>query len=212
MAKELSQTPLPTIRRLPSYLRVLEQLKKEGEENVSATDIAKRLELKSIQVRKDLSNTGIVGRPKVGYEIDELRRHIRKFLGWDKVSEAFLVGAGALGSALLGYRGFEEYGLDIVAAFDVNPALVGSEIHGKKVLPIEKLPELIGRMGVCIGILTVPAEYAQEVTNSMVDAGIKGIWNFATSHLNVPEGVVVQNENLASGLAVLSVQLTEEYF
>ena len=210
MSKELTSVPLPSIRRMPMYLRVLEQMIKDGNSSVSSADIANVLNLKPIQVRKDLSITGITGRPKTGYDIQELQSSIRKFLGWDKVSDAFLVGAGALGSALLGFQGFQENGLDIVAAFDINEKLVGTKIHDKKVLELAKLPELVKRMGVCIAILTVPREAAQEITDILVEAGIKGIWNFASSHLNVPEDVVVQNENIASGLAVLSVKLEDQ--
>lgn len=211
MSKEMTVAPLPTIRRLPSYLRVLESLKEQGKEFASATEIANTLKQKPIQVRKDLGVTGVAGKPKVGFEITELQKGIRTFLGWEKVTDAFLIGAGALGSALLGYGGFSEYGLDIVAAFDDNPSLEGKKVHGKQVFPMEKLSDLVSRMGVRIGILTVPRECAQEVTDIMVEAGIRGIWNFAAPYINVPENVVVQNENIASGLAVLSVKLATEY-
>ncbi len=210
MSKEITTAPLPTIRRLPSYLRVLEQLKEKGNEYASATEIAEILKQKPIQVRKDLAVTKVTGKPKIGFEIKELQKGIRTFLGWEKVSDAFLVGVGALGSALLGYGGFYEYGLEIVAAFDINPSVCGSEVHGKVVFPMEKLSDLIKRMGVKIGILTVPREYAQEVADKMVKAGIKGIWNFAAPYIDVPSDVVVQNENIASGLAVLSVKLATD--
>ncbi len=210
MSKEISVAPLPTIRRLPSYLRVLEQLKEDGLEFASATDIAMVLDLKPIQVRKDIAVTAVTGKPKVGFEIDELQKGIRSFLGWEKVSEAFMVGAGALGSALLGYHGFEKYGLNIVAAFDANEKLAGTTIHGKQVFPMDKLADLVSRMGIQIAILTVPQEVAQEVTDHLVEAGVKGIWNFSTPYITVPKGVVVQNENIASGLAVLSVKLATD--
>ncbi len=211
MSKEITVAPLPTVRRLPSYLRVLESLKEQGKEYASATEIAKTLKQKPIQVRKDLGVTGVSGKPKVGFEITELQKGIRTFLGWEKVTDAFLIGSGALGSALLGYEGFREYGLEIVAAFDDNPSLEGKKVHGKQVFPMEKLSDLVSRMGVRIGILTVPRECAQEVTDMMVEAGIRGIWNFAAPYVNVPDNVVVQNENIASGLAVLSVKLAAEY-
>ncbi len=211
MSKEITVAPLPTIRRLPSYLRVLEQLKTKGRESASATDIAEVLKLKPIQVRKDLAVTGVAGKPKVGFAIDELSRGIRAFLGWEKVSDAFLVGAGALGSALLGYSGFCEYGLSIVAAFDANLELAGNEIHGKQVFAMDKLPDLVARMGIRIAILTVPREIAQEVADQLVAAGVKAIWNFAAPFIDVPKGVIVQNENIAAGLAVLSVKLATEY-
>jgi redox-sensing transcriptional repressor len=210
MSKELTVAPLPTIRRFPTYLGVLEELKVKGNEFASATDIANALKLKPIQVRKDLGYTGVVGKPKVGFEIAVLQKGIRTFLGWEKVSEAFMVGAGALGSALLGFGGFKEYGLNIVAAFDNSEELAGNTIHGKRIFPMTKLPDLVSRMGIQIAILTVPAEVAQEVTDVLVASGVKGIWNFSTPYIKVPEGVIVQNENLASGLAILSVRLANE--
>ncbi len=210
MLKKITTVPLPTIRRLPTYLRVLEEMRKWGKEYVSATDIADYLGLTPIQVRKDLAVTPIQGKPKIGFEINELHRAIRSFLGWDKTTEAFLVGAGSLGSALLGYNGFDEYGLNIAAAFDANPRLEGMEIHGKTVFSLDKLPDLVNRMGIRIAVLTVPRDAAQECADQLVAAGIKGIWNFASPHITVPAGVVVQNENIAQGLAVLSVKLAEK--
>jgi len=210
MSKEITVAPLPTIRRFPTYLRVLDQLKEQGNEYASATDIAKVLKLKPIQVRKDLGFTEIGGKPKIGFEIVALQRGIRSFLGWEKVSEAFMVGAGALGSALLGYSGFQELGLNIVAAFDNSSELAGTTIHGKQIFPMEKLSDLVSRMGIQIAILTVPAEVAQNVADLLVEAGVKAIWNFSTPYIKVPDDVIVQSENLASGLAILSVRLANE--
>lgn len=209
MKNKLISVSLPTIKRLPTYLNVLEELKVEGKTTVSATDIAKRLSLIPIQVRKDLSATGIVGKPKIGFEIEELGKAIKALLGWENDRDAFLIGAGALGSALLGYNGFEQHGLKILAAFDSNPDICDTEIHGKRVFPMEKLRDLIERMKVSIIILTLPAEFAQEVVNKLIGTGIKGIWNFSPVTLDVPKEIIVQNENLASGLAVLSTKLTE---
>jgi redox-sensing transcriptional repressor len=132
---------------------------------------------------------------------------IEDFLGWNNVSEAFLVGAGHLGAALLGYQGFKDYGLDIVAAFDNDPAKGGTEIHGKKVFPFRQLPQLVKRMGIKIGVMAVPASCAQEVAGSMIEAGIRAIWNFAPVRISVPAHIIVQHENLASSLAVLSKKL-----
>ena len=118
-----------------------------------------------------------------------------------------MVGVGHLGSALLGYPGFKDYGLNIAAAFDVDDKKIGKEINGKKIQHIYKLPALAKRMDVQIGILTAPASAAQELAGLMIDAGIKAIWNFAAVRLVVPDGVIVQHENLASSLAVLSKRI-----
>ena len=198
---------LPTIRRLPSYLHFLRQLHAKGLEYVSGTFIASELDLEPIQVRKDLEITGIVGKPGVGFTVSELIRGIEEFLGWHNNSDAFLVGAGSLGTALLGYDGFKRYGLNIVAAFDDDPKKTGQLVHGHEILALDRLPGLAERMLVNIGIVTVPAHAAQAVAELLVSADIHGIWNFSPQKLNLPPDVVVQNEDLSSGLAVLSIRL-----
>lgn len=209
METSIESVPYPTIKRYPAYLQVLKELKAAGRSTVSARDIAERLSLNQVQVRKDLGYSAIIGRPKVGYDIDDLTEALHLLLGWQNPKEAFLVGAGALGSALLGYRGFQEYGLDIVAAFDSDPAKQGSKIHGKTVFPMERLTELAERMGVLIGVITVPEAQAQRCADMLVRAGIRGIWNFSPVKIQVPPQVVVQREELSSSLAVLSVKLSE---
>ena len=133
--------------------------------------------------------------------------NIEDFLGWNNTNDAYLVGVGNLGSALLGYLGFKEYGIHIIAAFDSDETKAGTEIHGKKVFHVGKLPEMIRRMGIKIGILTVPAHCAQELTDLLVEAGIHAIWNFSPVKIMVPQGIIVQHENLASSLVVLSKKL-----
>lgn len=205
--KTLRPIPEPTLRRLPAYHEYLKRLQAQGKNTVSCTVIGEALRVYSTQVRKDLAVTGIVGRPKTGYDIPELMRAIESFLGWDDNRSAFLAGVGSLGSAILGYRGFQAHGLKIVAGFDCDPKLVGKEIHGKSVLHIDKLAGLARRMHVHMGIISVPAEAAQDVADRMIEGGIHAIWNFAPTSLAVPEGVIVQNENLASSLAVLSKRI-----
>lgn len=201
--------PEPTLRRLPLYHRFLKGLAEQGREFVSCTMIAEELGLDPTQIRKDIEVTGAVGRPKVGYVLTELTAAIEGFLGWNNINEAFLVGAGSLGSALLGYSKFEQCGLSIVAAFDADPAKVGQRIHDKMVLPLEKLPNLAQRMGIKIGIITVPAAGAQKVADLMVEGGVRAIWNFAPLRLRVPENVIVRNEDLYCSLAALSQKLAQ---
>ena len=209
MENAIRPVPLPSVRRLPAYLRLLYSLKAAGRDVVSCTHIAEELGLVSVQVRKDLAAIGVVGRPKIGYQLPALITAIRNFLGQNNISEAFLAGAGSLGAALLGYNGFNEFGLNILAGFDVNPAKIGLEIHGKKIFPLEKLPDLVRRMHVLIGIITVPADAAQSVADVMALAGMRAIWNYTPVHLDVPDGVIVENVNLAASLAVLSSRLAE---
>lgn len=169
----IKSAPGPTLRRLPAYHRVLKQLARRGRESASCTTIARELASDPTQVRKDLSVTGLPGKPKVGYPVKELIAAIEEFLGWNNVSDAFLVGAGNLGAALLGFEGFENHGLNIVAAFDTDPRKVNATIHGKTVLPMDKMFDLAARLHVQIGILTVPAGAAQEVANMLILAGIR---------------------------------------
>jgi redox-sensing transcriptional repressor len=200
-----------TLHRLPTYLGYLKSLPEESYETISATIIANALSLNQVQVRKDLASVCSLGRPKIGYITDELIKEIEHFLGYDNAESAVIVGAGKLGKALLSYEGFDEYGLTIVAAFDSDENIVNKEEHGKQILPINKLKNLIERMKIHIGIITVPAEHAQEVCDLLVDAGILAIWNFAPTHLVVPENILVQNENMATSLAILSKHLTQKF-
>jgi redox-sensing transcriptional repressor len=206
---DIKSAPLPSVRRLPSYLRMLYGLQAQGGEQVSCTQIADALGLVSVQVRKDLALTGIVGKPKVGYQVQELIAAVEEFLGWNNTQDAFVVGAGHLGSALLGYEGFSEYNLNILAGFDVDPDKIGKSIHGKQIFPLEKLSNLVRRMHVLIGILTVPAANAQEAADIMVSAGIRAIWNYTNVKLRVPENVVVEDTKLSASLAALSSRLAE---
>ncbi|MGM0462321.1 MAG: redox-sensing transcriptional repressor Rex [Fibrobacterota bacterium] len=201
--------PVPTVKRLPLYLTVLQKLQAEQGVWVSATTIARRLGLTPIQVRKDMAYTDIVGLPKKGYPIEELIRQIRIFLGWNRCREAFLVGVGALGTALLGYDGFADKGLTILAGFDSNEEKVGRHIHGKEIFSVSRFHELVQRCSVSLGVLTVPPHAAQEIADIMVDSGIRGIWNFSSLKLNVPQNVIVQDEDISAGLAVLSIGLSQ---
>ena len=199
--------PEPTLKRLPLYHRCVKDLERRGQALVSCTDIGAALTLDPTQVRKDLEAAGIEGRPRIGYAVAAVVDGIEDFLGWKQVNEAFLVGVGSMGSALLGYRKFEDCGLKIVAAFDVDPNKIGLKVHGKHVLPLAKLSDLAARMHVLIGIITVTAEAAQEVADLMVAGGIRAIWNFAPIRLQVSEQVIVHNEDLYVSLASLSQKL-----
>ena len=202
------QVPIPSVKRFPSYLRILRQRQAEGMEYISATVLADELNLKPIQVRKDISCTGIEGKPNVGFVVDELIDSITHALGWDNATDAILVGTGSLGQALLGYRGFAEHNLSISVAFDADPEKIQKEIHGVMVRSMKDLPALVKRLQIRLGILTVPRAAAQTCASAMVEAGITGIWNFTTEQLEVPEDVIIQNVDLAESLAVLSHAIT----
>lgn len=195
----------PSIRRLPQYLHVIRQAQSNGGEYVSGTLIANELNLEPIQVRKDLAITGIIGKPKRGYPANELIKAIEHFLGWDISHKAIVVGAGNLGSALMGYQEFKYNGLDIVAGFDTDPSKIGAHIHGVPIYPIDKLSHVVSEIMPEIAILTVPSPFAQSSSDTIVKSGIKSIWNFTNIKLKVPDFVSVQREDLSSGYAMLSV-------
>lgn len=197
--------------RLPYYLNYLKLLQKEGTADVSAPKIAAALALNEVQVRKDIALvSSCAGKPKTGFRVDLLIHDLESFLGYDNVDEAVLIGAGLLGRSLLGYKGFADYGMKIVAAFDCDPSLYDLRFDGEqRIFPMEKLEDLCRRLCVHIGIICVPSESAQAVCDRLVACGIRAIWNFAPTHLTVPDGVLLQNENIASSLAVLSAHLKQ---
>ena len=204
--------PTATLTRLPIYYRYLINLQKQGEKNISSAKISSDMNLSAVQVRKDLAYvSSIAGKPKTGFDVDELIKDIALFLGYDNTTDAIIVGVGQLGRTLLSYAGFENYGLNIVAGFDVDERIINSRINGKLIMPMEKLKNFVRRVNVHIGIITVPYQDAQKVCDELVDAGIKAIWNFAPTHIDVPEGVVLKDEDMASSLAILSSQLKDLY-
>jgi redox-sensing transcriptional repressor len=189
---------------------LLKELQNEGADVVSGTLLAEKMHSEPIQVRKDLSITGIEGRPRIGFVIVDTIKAIEDFLGWNNPRDAFLIGVGSLGSALLGYKAFEQKHLRIVAAFDNDRKKCGKTIHGKEVLHISKLEDLAQRMHVHIAILTVPQTAVQEIVSYLVKCNIDGIWNFTPGKLVAPPNVIVQNEDLSSGLAVLCKRLQDK--
>lgn len=204
--KEISKAVL---KRLPIYLSYLKAMPENGQTHISATALASALNMGEVQVRKDLAMVSDGGRPKIGYPRDGLIVDIEEFLGYSNTNNAVLIGAGKLGKALLGYSGFAEYGLNIVAAFDTDETLIGKMKSGKNILPVSMLAQFCKEQKIKIGIITVPAEHAQRVCNLLIDAGIAAIWNFAPTHLDVPANILVQNENMAASLALLSKHLSE---
>ncbi len=208
--KELLNVSKATIGRLPAYHRYLQEKLAAGEKTVSSTAIAEELHLSAVQVRKDLSAIAReAGKPKLGFTVADLIADIDRFLGYDNLNDAVLVGVGGLGKALAGYSGFKHYGLNIVAAFDADPARIGTSIGGIKVFPAEELARLVRRLNVLIGIIAVPKEAAQGAADELVKGGVRAIWNFAPVHLNVPANIAVKNEDMAASLAILSKRLAE---
>lgn len=190
-----------TLGRLPVYL---DFLKKQNTEYISSTQIARSLEFGEVLVRKDLNSVCGLGKPKVGYERQKLIESILNTLGVDKSISAVIVGAGKLGTAVLGYSGFAEYGVDIRAAFDNDPKKINKNLAcGKKIYPIDELKDYCEKNDIRIGIIAVPQSEAQAVCDKMIECNIRAIWNLTTYSLVIPDNVIVKNENLALSLSFL---------
>ncbi len=202
----VSNISMQTLKRLPLYLNYLKSLDRDKCDSISATMIAETLGYNDVSVRKDIATVSSSGKPKTGYAVKTLVDDLETFLGYNNTDNAVLIGAGKLGKALLDYKGFSDYGLDILLAFDVDENVVDN----KRILPLGKLNEMCRRINVHIGIITVPAEMAQSVCDLLVDSGVTAIWNFSPTHLSVPDNVLVQNENMAASLALLSRHLKEK--
>ena len=203
ITKEADKVPEPTLRRLPWYLSNIKLMKEKGEQYVSSTQISKEINIDASQIAKDLSYVNISGRTRVGYNIDALIEVLESFLGFTNMHKAFLFGVGSLGAALLRDSGLHHFGLEIVAAFDVNPELVGKDLNGIPIFHSDDFEAKMKEYDVNIGVLTVPINIAQEITNKMVDGGIKAVWNFTPFRIRVPENIVVQNTSLYAHLAVM---------
>ncbi len=204
--KEISKAVL---KRLPGYLSYLKSIQDAPTPYISATALAAALGMGEVQVRKDLAMVSSGGRPKIGYVRENLIEDIEQFLGYDNTTDAVLIGAGKLGQALMGYKGFQEYGLNILAAFDRCPKSDRTE-EGKPVYPMNCLEKYCRDHKVLMAIITVPGEAAQEVCDQLIHCGIKAIWSFAPAHLDVPDRILVQYENMATSLAVLSMHLQNQ--
>ncbi len=206
--KNSMNVPEPTLRRLPWYLSNLKLLKQRGAAHVSSTQISKDINIDASQIAKDLSFVNISGRTRVGYEVDTLIAALEDFLGFTALHKAFLFGVGSLGGALLRDSGLKHFGLEIVAAFDVKPSLVGTSIEGIPIFHTDELAQRMSQYHVPIGVLTVPIEIAQEITDKMVEGGIKAVWNFTPFRIRVPQDIVVQNTSLYAHLAVMFNRLS----
>jgi redox-sensing transcriptional repressor len=199
----LFQVPEPTLRRLPWYLAYAKLVLKNGEMYLSSTQIAKNIAVDASMVAKDLSYVNISGRTRVGYDVKQLVDVLEEFLGFTNTHKAFLFGVGSLGGALMHDNGLEQFGLQIVAGFDVKYQLAGTSINHVPIHHIDRFLELQRQTGVNIGVLTVPVEKAQEVAEQMIAGGIKAIWNFTPYRIRVPEHIIVQNTSIYAHLAVM---------
>lgn len=199
----------PTLRRLPVYLYYLEKVREDGIINISAPTIGKNLKCDSTQVVKDFAVTGVKGKPKVGYNTYELIHALEEYLGFNRTNEAFLVGAGNLGSALLAYQEHQSLGIKLIAAFDTNKGKIGTHVGSIHILEYNKLFHLAERFKVKIAVLTTPNNVAQKIAEDLVNCEIKAIWNFTSTILDLPDEIIVQNTSLSTNVAVLLWRLND---
>jgi len=204
MSRSPSEVPNPAVRRLSLYLRQLESLQAEGVATVSSRKLAQSLNLSDAQVRKDLAYFGQFGRPGVGYEVIPLIQRLRSIFGTDRITHTLLVGAGNLGKAVAAYGGFKDKGFELVAVFDADEKKVGRKVAKLPVRPMNELDQTVAEHNVRLAILAVPASAAQDVTDRLLNAGVRGILNFAPAPLKTPPGVTVRGIDVAAELEQLS--------
>lgn len=195
--------PEPTLRRLPWYLAYVNLLRSRHVDYVSSTQIAKEINVDSSQIAKDLSFLNIKGKTRIGYEVDSLQEELEYFLGFRESHNAVMVGVGSLGAALIQDSGLSRYGLNIVAGFDINPEIAGTEIHGVPIYNISEIDRRRPQLDTEIAVIAVPVDKAQEVADQLIAAGIKGLWNFTPFRIRVAGDIVVQNTSIYSHLAVM---------
>ena len=200
--------PEPTLRRLPWYLAYLSTLRSASVQYISTTRIAEALDVDPSQIAKDLSFLGIRGKTRIGYQVDDLERALRDYLGFDRRHNAIMMGVGSLGAALMADSGLQRYGLNIVAGIDNNPRLAGSRIGDVEIFTPDHTAALVRDLNIKIGVIAVPVEAAQEVADLAAGSGVKAIWNFTPSRIRVPEGVVISNTSIYSHLAVMYNRLS----
>lgn len=197
-----------TIDRLPLYYRNLRLAQDDGMDIISSDELGRRLELTPEQIRKDLALFGQFGKKGVGYYVNELKFNVGKILGLDNHWNIAIVGIGHLGVALANYQNFIALGFNLVALFDNDPNIIGKTVNHVKVKSIDELQSCAKNLKIDIGVIAVPAQFAQQVADKLVKANIKGIWNFAPVKMRVPEDVKIVNEDLSVGLSRLSYYIT----
>jgi redox-sensing transcriptional repressor len=197
------------IKRLPVYYRFLTNLHQMGISRVSSTDLGKKMGITSSQVRQDFFNFGSFGLQGYGYDVDQLRAEIGSILGLDLVRTLIIIGAGHLGQALARHSAFEKDGYSVVGVFDVNPHLIGEKIRDVEIMHVNKIADFVSKNSVDIAVITVPRTYAKEVADMVTGLGIKGIWNFTSVKLAVPDDVAVENIHLSDSLMTLGYYMKE---
>ncbi|MDR7856852.1 redox-sensing transcriptional repressor Rex [Tissierella sp.] len=206
-----NRVSITVIRRLPKYYRYLGDLLTRGINRVSSQELSTMTGFTASQIRQDLNNFGGFGQQGYGYNVEELHDQLGKILGLETIYKAVIAGAGNLGQAIANYKGFEDAGFKVLSLFDKNPKIIGLKIRDIEIRDIDTVTEFIRENNVDIGIITTPKDNAQEIADIFVKAGVKGIWNFAPTDLNVPEDIVVENVRLNESLFALSYFLKNKF-
>ncbi len=209
-AKNSNSKSKATIDRLPLYFRTLRLAQDEGIDIISSEELGRRLGITPEQIRKDLASFGQFGKKGVGYYVNELKRNVGDILGLNRHWNIAIVGIGHLGVALANFQNFVTLGFNLVALFDQDPNVIGTRVNHVKVEDTKNLKSIVKERRIQIGIIAVPAAFAQEVADQLVDAGLRGIWNFAPVKIEVPDTIKIVNEDLSIGLSSLSYHITHE--
>ena len=201
---------MAVIRRLPKYHRYLRDLLEKEIYRISSKELSEIIGFTASQIRQDLNNFGGFGQQGYGYNVEELHGEISKILGLDKRYNTIVIGAGNLGHAIANYSGFNKSGYEIKALFDINPRMIGLKIRDLEILDVENVEEYVKENNITIAVLCIPRHGAQEIAEKLINAGVKGIWNFAPVDLEVPKDIVVENVNLTESLFTLSYLMSEQ--
>lgn len=204
-----NQVSMAVIRRLPKYYRYLGDLLEKDITRISSKELSRLTGFTASQIRQDLNNFGGFGQQGYGYNVEELRDELARILGINRTYNTIIIGAGNLGQAIANYKGFQDEGFKILALFDKNPKLIGLKIRDIEIKDVDILEEFIKEHKIDIGVICTPKEHSQDIADRLVQAGIKGIWNFAPYDIKVPEDVVVENVHLNESLFTLSYLLKE---
>lgn len=210
MGKE-NKVSITVIRRLPKYYRYLGELIEKGINRISSQELSKMTGFTASQIRQDLNNFGGFGQQGYGYNVEELHCELGKILGLETVYNTVIAGSGNLGQAIANYRGFEDAGFKVVSLFDKNPRVIGLKIRDIEIRDVEIMADFIRENNIEIGIITSPKESAQEIADVFIEAGIKGIWNFAPTDLDIPEEMIVEDVRLNESLFTLSYFLKRKF-
>ena len=210
MGKERTKVSMAVIRRLPRYQRYLDELFKNDVKRISSRELSERMGVTASQIRQDLNCFGGFGQQGYGYNVEDLYNTITDILGLNRSYNTIIVGAGNLGQAIAGYTNFEKSGFTLKALFDVNPKLIGLRLRDIEILDVDTLPDFLHQHKVDIGIMCIPRKTAQQTADILTSNGVRAIWNFSMTDLDVPADIIVENVHLSDSLYTISYRLNEE--